>query len=121
MQVKQILSRVYVNDMDAAILFYEQLLCEPCASRFSYAQLKLEIARINSILIIAGTDKALEAFRSTHATMLVDSVEEFKTFLLKNGATVIRDIQQVPTGLNMTIRHKDGLTIEYVEHRKQTL
>ncbi|HEX2934894.1 MAG TPA: VOC family protein [Bacteroidales bacterium] len=118
MQVKQILTRIYVNDMDAAIKFYEQLLNEPCASRFNYAQMNLEIARVNNILIIAGTDQALEPFRLTNATMLVDSVEAFKTFLLENGATVIRDIQQVPTGLNMTIRHKDGLTIEYVEHRK---
>lgn len=118
MQVKQTLTRVYVNDMDAAIQFYEQLFGESCASRFSYAQMDLEIARVGAVLIIAGTDQALTPFKITHATMLVDSVDEFKAFLLGNGATVVRDIQQVPTGLNMTIRHTDGLTIEYVEHRK---
>jgi hypothetical protein len=119
MQVKQILTRVYVNDLDAAVTFYEQLLNEPCASRFSYAQMNLEIARVNNFLIIAGTEEALEPFKTTQATMLVDSLAEFKAFLLKNEALILRDIQQVPTGFNMTVRHKDGLTIEYVEHHKK--
>lgn len=118
MQVKQVLTRIYVNDMNASIKFYEQLFGEPCASRFVYAQMNLEIARVNNFLIIAGTNQALEPFRTTQATMLVDSVDDFKIFLLANGASIISDIQQVPTGLNMTIKHNDGLVIEYVEHRK---
>lgn len=115
MTVKQILSRIYVNDMDAAISFYEGLLGEKCQNRFKYPQASLEIARINNILIIAGTDEALKPFKDTNATFSVDSLEEFKTFLLNNGAEIIRDIQQVPTGWNMTVKHKDGLQVEYVQ------
>ena len=118
MIIKQILTRIYVNDMNTAIDFYERLTNEKCANRFEYKQVGLEIARINNLLIIAGTDQALEPFKGTSATFLVDSISEYKDFLNHNGAVIIRDIQQVPTGLNMTIKHKDGVIIEYVEHRK---
>lgn len=117
MLIKQILTRIYVNDMNTAIDFYEKLTSKKCANRFEYKQVGLEIARIDNLLIIAGTNQALEPFKGTSATFLVDSVSEYKDFLGQNGALVIRDIQQVPTGLNMTIKHKDGIVIEYVEHR----
>ncbi len=118
MKVIQILSRIYVNEIDTAIHFYEKLLLEKCSSRFEYPQVKLEIAQTSNILLIGGSDEALKPFIDTTATFLVDSVEEFKEFLLKNDATIIRDIRQVPTGLNVTLRHKDGTIIEYVEHKK---
>jgi len=117
MKIKQILTRVYVNDINAAISFYEQLTNDKCSRQFEYKQAELEIASVNNILIIAGSDKALEIYKNTSATFLVDSVIEFREYLLKNGALVIRDIQQVPTGYNMTFKHKDGLIVEYVEHK----
>ena len=117
MKTINILSRVYVHEINPAIDFYEKLLNEKCSSRFEYKQAGLEIARINSILIIAGSDEALTPFKSSSATILVDSISEYKEFLLNNDASVIRDIQQVPTGLNMTMKHKDGNIIEYVEFR----
>lgn len=112
-----ILPRIYVNEMNPAIEFYEKLTNEKCANRFEYKETGLEIARVSNFLIIAGADEALKPFRATNATMLVDSITEYREFLLKNGATIIRDIQQVPTGVNMTVKHQDGLIIEYVEHR----
>jgi hypothetical protein len=105
--------------MDAAIGFYERITNEKCANRFEYKQAGLEIVSINNLLIIAGTDQALEPFRKTSATFLVDSVSEYKNFLIQNGAVIIKDIQRVPTGFNMTIKHKDGVVIEYVEHVKK--
>lgn len=119
MKIKQILTRIYVNDINTAIDFYEKLTNEECANRFEYKQLGLEIARIDNLLIVAGSNDALKQFRNTSATFLVDSVSEFKEFLLKNGAEIVRDIQQVPTGFNMTVKHMDGTIIEYVEHVKK--
>jgi hypothetical protein len=116
MKVKKIMTRIYVNKIEEAIDFYEKLLGEKCSMRFEYKEVGLEIASVNSFLIIAGTDKSLAPFKNTSATMLVDSVSEYKEFLLGNQAVIINDIQQVPTGLNMTVKHKDGITIEYVEH-----
>jgi hypothetical protein len=101
--------------MDAAVNFYEGLLGDKCQSRFKYPQASLEIARINNVLIISGSEEALKPFVDTNATFSVDSLEEFKTFLLVNGAEIVRDIQQVPTGWNMTVKHKDGFKVEYVQ------
>ncbi|MGE5365199.1 MAG: VOC family protein [Bacteroidota bacterium] len=116
MKVRQILVRIYVHDIDPAIEFYEKLLNEKCASRFVYEQAGLEIARVSDFLIIAGTGAALAPFRSTSATMLVDSLQEYRKFLTDNGCIIIRDVQKVPTGFNMTVKHNDGTIIEYVEH-----
>ena len=117
MIIKQVLTRIYVNDIDTAIDFYERLTNEKCAGRFEYKQAGLEITKINNLLIIAGNDQALKPFKDTSATFLVDSVSEFRNFLIQNNAIIINDIQQVPTGFNMTVKHTDGAVIEYVEHR----
>ena len=119
MEIKQILCRCYVNNLDKALEVYEKLMNEPCASRFIYKEAGLEIARIKNLLIVSGSDEALRPFRDTQATFLVDSIIEYRTFLLAHGATVIRDLRQVPTGTNMTVRHSDGMIVEYVEHQLQ--
>lgn len=117
MKVKQILNRIYVNDMEQTINFYEKLLNEKCNMIFQYAQANLELAQISNILIICGPDDALKIVNDTKLTFLVDSVKEYKDFLLKNGVAVIRDIKEVPTGFNMTVKHLDGTIVEYVEHK----
>jgi predicted enzyme related to lactoylglutathione lyase len=116
MKIKKIMTRIYANDINQAIDFYEKLLGEKCSMQFKYQELGLELASINSFLIIAGTDESLAKLKSTSATILVDSVSEYKEFLLRNQAEIIKDIQKVPTGFNMTMKHKDGIIIEYVEH-----
>lgn len=117
MKVKQILNRFYVHDINQAVEFYGNLLNDKCSLRFKYPQVKLELAQVGNILIISGSDEALEPFKSTKCTFLVDSVIEYKDFLLKNGAKIIRDLREVPTGINMTVQHLDGTIVEYVEHR----
>ncbi len=116
MQVKQILNRFYVHDIEQSISFYEKILNIKCSLRFNYPQVNLELAQIGNILILAGSDEALKPFRDTQATFLVDSIIEFKDFLLNNDATIIRDLKKVPTGMNMTVKHTDGTIVEYVEH-----
>ena len=117
MKVKQILNRFYVHEMDKAVKFYENLLNEKCKLRIPYPQANLELAQVGSILLICGSNEALQPFKDTKATFLVDSVTEYREFLLNNGATIIRDLKEVPTGINMTVKHSDGSIIEYVEFR----
>ena len=50
----------------------------------------------------------------------MDSIIEFKDFLLNSGATVIRDLKVAPTGMNMTVKHLDGAIVEYVEHKNKS-
>jgi predicted enzyme related to lactoylglutathione lyase len=116
MKTIKTLSRIFVHDIDPAIKFYEKLFDLKVELRFSYAEKHLELAAVGNLLIIAGKKKDLAPFKETRFTILVDSLKEFKTFLLENGAVIIRDITTVPTGKNMTFRHPDGTIAEYVEH-----
>lgn len=116
MRIKQVLTRIYVQDITNAIEFYEGLLHGKCTLRFEYKEVNLELAQIENILILSGTEESLKPFRETKATFLVDSVTEFKDYLLTQGAAIIRDIKKVPTGVNMIVKHPDGIVVEYVEH-----
>jgi predicted enzyme related to lactoylglutathione lyase len=116
MKILRTLTRVCVNDLDDTVRFYERLTGNPAALRFCLPAAGLELSQVGDLLIIAGPDAAIVPFRPTTATFLVDSVDEYHRFLRSNGATIIRPPQQVPTGINMTVRHPDGLIVEYVEH-----
>ncbi|HII93475.1 MAG TPA: VOC family protein [Methanosarcina sp.] len=116
MKILQTLSRLYVNDLRSVLEFYEDLLGSSVALRFKIPQIGLELAQIGNILLIAGSDEALKPFRSTQATFLVDSLDEFKAYLEERGAKILRGPNKVPTGRNMTVKHPDGSIIEYVEH-----
>ena len=119
MKILKTFSRLYLNDLNSTLEFYEELLGTPAAMRFEIPQIGLELAQIGDILLIAGSDEALKPFRNTQATFLVDSLDEFRAFLEEKGAEIIRGPDKVPTGRNMTVRHPDGLVIEYVEHSKK--
>lgn len=121
MEIKKILTRLYVNDINTAIDFYRKLLNQDCDLSFKYTEMNLELAQIGNILILGGTNEALEPFEDTKATFLVDSVIEFREFLLKNGAVIVRDLKKVPTGMNLTVKHLDGTVIEYVEYKSINL
>ncbi|MDR7665978.1 VOC family protein [Methanosarcina sp. Z-7115] len=119
MKILKILSRLYINDLNSALEFYEELFGTPAAMRFEIPQIGLELAQIGDILLIAGSEEALKPFRSTQATFLVDSLDEFKVYLEEKGAEILRGPTKVPTGRNITVSHPDGSVIEYVEHSKK--
>ncbi|MHB1681865.1 MAG: VOC family protein [Bacilli bacterium] len=116
MKILQTYVRIYVTELDSAIAFYESLTGQQTDLRFPYPETGLELASVGPFLILAGSDEALSPFRETLATFRVDSVEEFREHLTKNGARIIRDIRRVPTGSNMTVHHPDGTRFEYVQH-----
>jgi hypothetical protein len=86
--------------------------------RFEIPQIGLQLSQIGSILLIAGSEEALEPLRSTQATFLVNSLDEFRAYLEEKDAEIIRGPNKVPTGRNMTVRHSDRSVIEYMEHSK---
>jgi predicted enzyme related to lactoylglutathione lyase len=120
MRVIKSLTRLYVNNIDKAIAYYEKLLNSKCSLHFSYKEVGLELAQIGSFLILAGTDEKLKKFKDTKATLLVDSVIEFKEYLSKHGSEIIRDIREVPTGYNLTMKNPDGVILEYVQFNSDT-
>ena len=120
MVIQQVLTRIFVDDIDKAVSFYEKLFHKKCVLRFNYQEVDLELAQIENILIICGSEESLKPFRETKVTFVVDSVTEYRNYLLEHGATIIRDLKKVPTGVNMTVKHADGTIVEYVELKKAT-
>ncbi|MCQ1535386.1 VOC family protein [Methanosarcina sp. KYL-1] len=118
MKILQTLSRLYIPSLNPTLEFYEELLGTSAGMRFEIPQIGLELAQVGNILLIAGSEEALKPFRATQATLLVDSIDEFKAFLEEKGAEIIRGPTEVPTGRNMTVKHPDGSILEYVEHSK---
>lgn len=118
MQIYKILTPIYVNELEKALSYYEELLQTKAGTKFYYAEKKLDIAVVGQILLISGTDEALEVVRNIALSFLVDDIHAYKTWLLDNGAVVRQDITKVPTGYNMIVQQPDGTVIEYIEHIK---
>lgn len=119
MKILESFTRIYIDPekLHITINFYEQLFNQQCHLRFKYPEYHLELAAVGSVLIIAGNEQNRKPFETTQITYRVDDIEEFKEFLLDNGAEIIKEPQTVPTGINMRIRHPDGTIAEYVEHK----
>jgi predicted enzyme related to lactoylglutathione lyase len=123
MKILQILSRIYLprQQLAASTALYEHLLGVKAHLHFAYEETGLELTQIGSILLIAGSEEALQPFRATTATFLVDDIEAYHQFLLAQGATIVSGPKRVPTGTNMTVIHPDGARIEYVQHDKEKI
>jgi hypothetical protein len=106
-------ARVYVDAMDTALPTFLALTGEQPKLRFAYGD--LELAVIGGYLLIAGTEEALAPFRGTHATTIVESIDEAVALAGEHGGEVLSGPDDVPTGRNLTVRHPGGATIEYVE------
>ncbi|MGP3974680.1 VOC family protein [Streptomyces sp. 8N114] len=107
------LARVYVDDLDTALPTFVDLTGEQPRQRFSYRG--LELATIGGFLLLAGTTEALAPYRGTHATVLVDSLDEALQITEQHSGKILDGPNMVPTGRNLTVRHQGGSTIEYVE------
>lgn len=80
MKVIRITTRVYVDKLDLDLPFYQNLLGKKVDMRFTYPEVGLEFAAVGEFLLFAGS-------KDTKATFLVDSLEEFKSYLeAKSGS-----------------------------------
>jgi hypothetical protein len=68
MQILKKLVRIYVNDLDTAIDFYQGLTKSSVDMRFEMPQNKMELASIGDLLIISGEEQDLAPFKQTKAT-----------------------------------------------------
>ena len=118
MNIHEVFTRIFIqlSEIDKRISFYENLCGKKCTLRFKYDEKNLELAVVGSFLLIAGSESHLEPFKETRITCLVDSVDDFKTFLQEQGASILDAPKATLTGRNMRARHIDGLVVEYVEH-----
>jgi hypothetical protein len=107
-------ARVYVSDLDAAL----ELLAgggEPAPRlRFAHAS-GLELALLGDVLVLAGPDELLDAFRETQVTAIVEDLGAALRHARSRGATVVRGPADGPTGTNATVRLPFGAVVEYVQ------
>ncbi|WP_100487314.1 VOC family protein [Sporolactobacillus pectinivorans] len=117
MKIKKAYFRMYVNNLDDVLPFYQKLYGLPVNLRFKYEEMHLELASIGHFLFVAGTPDDLKPFSQTKITFLVDSLDDFLTYFEENKIKIIRKPRKVPTGRNVTVQHPDELIAEYVEHQ----
>ena len=121
MQVLRTLTRVFVgpNELDRTIAFYETIYDTRARMRFHYPSAQLELAEVGDVLLIAGDEAALAPYTATRATVIVDSIEDFRTALVEQGARILEEPAAAPTGAKMRARHQDGMVVEYVQHDRR--
>ncbi|MEU3415416.1 MULTISPECIES: VOC family protein [unclassified Streptomyces] len=107
------LARVYVDDLDAALPTFVELTGEQPGLRFAYRD--LELASVGGYLLLAGSEEALAPYRGTHATTIVESIDQILRLAERHGGEILDGPNEVPTGRNLTVRHPGGATIEYVQ------
>ncbi|WP_223592652.1 VOC family protein [Neobacillus bataviensis] len=115
MKIKKIINRIYVNDLEKAVPFYEGLF-QTKATRFNYWSKGLDIAALGDFLLVSGTDEALSKVPDSAICFLVEDIEAYKTWLLDNGAVIRQDITKDFSGYSMIVEQPDGMVVEYVEH-----
>jgi predicted enzyme related to lactoylglutathione lyase len=119
------LLHVYVapGEIDAAIGFYEKLLGvendmyvsippDPADSHGG-----LTLATVGSFLILEGSAEQLAPFWATAGTLLVDDIGPYFERLMAQGAEVVQPPAERLGGAGFTVRHPDGIVMEYVHHR----
>jgi predicted enzyme related to lactoylglutathione lyase len=107
------LARVYVDDLDVALPTFVELTGEQPRLRFTHRD--LDLASVGGYLLLAGSQEALAPYRGTHATTIVDSLDQALRLVEQHGGEILSGPNEVPTGRNLTVRHPGGATIEYVE------
>ncbi len=106
-----------IDDFDASVRFYEHLLGVEADGRFPFPAARLRLATVGSFLIIGGDDEALQPFRSTTGTILVDDVVPYYARAVEAGAQIVFPLQDVPTGRAFNAEFADGTVVEFVHHR----
>ncbi|MEU5339690.1 MULTISPECIES: hypothetical protein [unclassified Streptomyces] len=107
------LARVYVDDLEVALPTFVELTGEQPRLRFTYRGLNL--ASIGGYLLLAGSEEALAPYRGTHATAIVESIDQILSITEQHGGEILDGPNEVPTGRNLTVQHPGGATIEYVQ------
>ena len=111
--VIKIYSRVFTNDTDASLTFFEPLLGIKPDYRFKMGE--LEITGLGDICLVAGTNEVLDPIRQTRGPFIVDDLEKTKSLLLKGGAVITKAESDAPTGRLFYARHPDGTEVEYLQ------
>ncbi|MFJ8629737.1 VOC family protein [Streptomyces sp. NPDC093568] len=106
--------RVCVDDLEAAVPFYERL-AGGRALRFERGG--VQVAAIGCFLLMSGPEAELEVLRKVAATIAVKDVEETGQVLGELGARIIAGPVPTPVGRNLIAMHPDGSIYEYADRQ----
>ncbi|MEV5872848.1 VOC family protein [Streptomyces sp. NPDC052101] len=106
--------RICVDDLEAAVPFYERL-AGGRAQRFERGG--VQVAAVGSFLLMSGPEAELEILRKVTATIAVQDVEEAHQVLTDLGARILAGPVPTPAGRNLLAMHPDGSVFEYVDQR----
>ncbi|MEU1007619.1 VOC family protein [Streptomyces sp. NPDC005890] len=106
--------RICVDDLEAAVPFYERL-AGGRAQRFRRGG--VEVAAVGSFLLMSGPEPEAEILRKVAATIAVQDVDEAHRLLTELGARIVAGPVPTPVGRNLLAVHPDGAVFEYVDQR----
>jgi predicted enzyme related to lactoylglutathione lyase len=104
--------RVCVDDLEAAVVFYERLAG---ATALRFERGGVQVAAVGCFLLMSGPEAELEVLRKVAATIAVKDVDEAHRLLSELGARVIAGPVPTPVGRNLIAMHPDGVVYEYVD------
>jgi predicted enzyme related to lactoylglutathione lyase len=107
--ISEVLARVFVPDLDAAVPLYEEL-AQARAEKFGFRD--VELARVGPFLLLAGNTAA---YRDRTATIQVASLAPVLAALQAAGGEVVEGPAPAPNGARLIARHPDGAVFEYIE------
>jgi predicted enzyme related to lactoylglutathione lyase len=117
MKILQSAFRLYVipEAFEDTISFYERLQGQLCERRVHVAETGVTAAKVGGFLIFSGSPDVLAPHRHIGAIFYVDSLKECVEWLRRRGAEILAGPRTVTSGRNATVRHPDGLVVEYFE------
>ncbi|NBE56406.1 VOC family protein [Streptomyces boluensis] len=104
--------RICVDDLDAAVAFYERLT-GTAAQRFDRGG--VSVAAVGCFLLMSGPAAELDVLRKVTATVAVADVDEAQKALTESGARVVAGPVATPVGRNLIALHPDGSIFEYAD------
>ena len=111
MRRDSVVTRQRVDDLDAAVSFYEKLTGAP-ANRFAFAGVSL--AAVGPFLLFSGPDEAVSQMARVAATLTVADVSEAVAEAVAAGAEGVAPAVPTPNGHRAVLRHPHGGVYEYV-------
>ncbi|MGA5003626.1 VOC family protein [Streptomyces koyangensis] len=104
--------RICVEDLEAAVPFYERL----AGSRaMRHQQGGVSVAAVGCFLLMSGPKADLDVLRKVAATIAVADVEQTGQVLAASGAAVIAGPVVTPAGRTLVAMHPDGSVFEYAD------
>ena len=104
--------RVCVDDLEAAVVFYERLAG---ATALRFERGGVQVAAVGCFLLMSGPEAELEVLRKVAATIAVKDLDEAHRVLTELGARIVAGPVPTPGGRNLIAMHPDGTVYEYAD------